>query len=416
MKQSQLFTKATKENPAGEQAKNAQLLIKAGFVHKEMAGVYTYLPLGLRVLNNVMQIIREEMNAIGSQEIFLTALQPADVWKQTDRWSDEASDVWFRTELKNGTKLGLGWTHEEPITNLMKNHIRSYRDLPVFAYQFQTKFRNELRAKSGIMRSREFVMKDLYSFSRTKEEHDAFYEKSKTAYLNVFNRCGIGEQTYLTFASGGAFAKYSHEFQTITDAGEDTIYIHNEKRIAVNEEVLDDEVLEQLDLNREDLREEKAVEVGNIFTLGTRFSEPLNLKYIDENGQEELVFMGSYGIGPGRLMGTIAELLSDDRGLVWPKNIAPYSVHIVSLESKDETIAARIKTVSEGLYTDLIQSGIEVIWDDREGVSPGARFGESDLLGIPLRIVISEKTLAEDSVEWKKRANKEMQLVKIEEA
>ena len=232
----------------------------------------------------------------------------------------------------------------------------------------------------------------------------------------MFNRCGIGEQTYLTFASGGAFAKYSHEFQTITDAGEDTIYIHNEKRIAVNEEVLDDEVLEQLDLNREDLREEKAVEVGNIFTLGTRFSEPLNLKYIDENGQEELVFMGSYGIGPGRLMGTIAELLSDDRGLVWPKNIAPYSVHIVSLESKDETIAARIKTVSEGLYTDLIQSGIEVIWDDREGVSPGARFGESDLLGIPLRIVISEKTLAEDSVEWKKRANKEMQLVKIEEA
>ena len=168
MKQSQLFTKATKENPAGEQAKNAQLLIKAGFVHKEMAGVYTYLPLGLRVLNNVMQIIREEMNAIGSQEIFLTALQPADVWKQTDRWSDEASDVWFRTELKNGTKLGLGWTHEEPITNLMKNHIRSYRDLPVFAYQFQTKFRNELRAKSGIMRSREFVMKDLYSFSRTR--------------------------------------------------------------------------------------------------------------------------------------------------------------------------------------------------------------------------------------------------------
>ncbi len=414
MKQSQLFTRATKEIPAGEQAKNAQLLIRSGYVHKDMAGVYSYLPLGLRVLNNVMQIIREEMNAIGGQELFLTALQGQDVWQTTDRWSDEASDVWFRTELKNGTKLGLGWTHEEPITNLMKNHIRSYRDLPAAAYQFQTKFRNELRAKSGIMRSREFIMKDLYSFSLNKDQHDAFYEESKQAYLNVFDRCGIGEKTYVTFASGGAFSKYSHEFQTETDAGEDTIYIDEEKRIAVNEEVMHDEVLEQLGLSRDTLRETKAVEVGNIFTLGTRFSEPLDLKYIDENGEPQFVFMGSYGIGPGRLMGTIAELLSDERGLVWPKSVAPFAVHLVSLESKDETIQARIENTSEELYTNLIQSGIEVLWDDRNGISPGARFGESDLLGIPLRIVISEKTLTEDSAEWKERSEKEMRLVKLE--
>ncbi len=415
MKQSQLLTKTLKEVPSDEPSRNAQLLQQAGYVAKEMAGVYVYLPLGLRVLNNIMNIIREEMNAIGGQELLMTSLQNPELWKKTDRWSDESIDVWFRTKLQNDTELGLGNTHEEPITNLMTQYVQSYRDLPFYAYQLQTKFRNELRAKSGIMRSREFIMKDLYSFSKDEEEHMEFYEKSKDAYMNVFNRCGIGEMTYLTFASGGAFAKYSHEFQTLTDAGEDTVYLDKEKKIAVNEEVFNDEVLANLELDRSKLVKHKAIEVGNIFTLNTRFSEPLGLTYADEAGESQPVFMGSYGIGPGRLMGTIAEVLSDDKGIVWPKSVAPFAVHLIGLGSKDEGVQGRIDTAVQDLYSDLRNAGIEVLWDDRD-LRPGEKFADADLLGMPLRIVVSEKTLAEDSVEWKERSSSEMELVKLTDA
>ncbi len=323
MRQSQLFTKTRREAPAEEVAKNAQLLIRAGFIHKEMAGVYSYLPLGHRVLANIVQIIREEMNAIGGQEIEMTALQDKELWSRTDRWDDEKVDNWFKTSFKSGGEVGLAITHEEPLTRIMTDHISSYRDLPRYAYQFQHKFRNELRAKSGIMRGKEFLMKDLYSFSKDDAEHDEFFAKARQAYKNVFNRVGIGERTFVTFASGGTFSEFSEEFQTVSDAGEDIIYLDEAKGIAVNKEVYTDEILAKLGLEKSSLVEKKAIEAGNIFNLGTRFSEALGLNYTDEAGARRPVVMGSYGIGPTRLMGIIAELLSDGKGLAWPEAVAP---------------------------------------------------------------------------------------------
>lgn len=386
MKQSTLFTKARREAPADEVSKNAQLLIRAGYVHKEMAGVYDFLPLGLRVMNKIMGIIREEMNAIGGQEVLLSALQDPEVWKQTDRWSDENVDAWFKTKLKNDAELGLGFTHEEPITRMMRDHIASYKDLPRYAYQFQNKFRNETRAKSGIMRSREFIMKDLYSFSKDAKEHDSFYEESAKAYARIFERAGIGDQTYKTFASGGSFSKYSHEFQTVCEAGEDIIYIDEAKRIAVNKEVYDDpEVYKATGIDKDALKEAKSIEVGNIFTLGTRFSKALGLKYKDAEGKDTAVFMGSYGIGPARLMGTIVELLSDEKGIVWPTEVAPFAVHLVSLGKPGD----EVEQLADGLYAELTEKGAEVLYDDRD-LRPGEKFAESDLLGMPKRIVVGK--------------------------
>ncbi len=398
MRQSELFTKTRREAPKDEVSKNAQFLIRAGYVHKEMAGAYTYLPLGLRVINNIIAVIREEMNKIGGQEILLTTLQEPKIWETSGRWSDEQIDVWFKTELKSGGVLGLAPTHEEPLTNLMKEHISSYRDLPCYPYQFQNKFRNELRAKSGIMRSREFIMKDLYSFSRSEEEFRKFYETCAEAYMKIFARVGIGGQTYRTFASGGSFSKFSDEFQTVSDAGEDTIYIHDGKRIAVNKEVYTDEVLAELGIEKGELREAKAIEVGNIFPLGTRFSDVLKLIYKDEDGKEKPVIMGSYGIGPARLMGTIVEVLGDEKGIVWPEAVAPFRVHLIELGSGNKDVHAE----AEELCRELVQAGIEVLWDDRD-LRAGEKFADSDLIGIPLRVVVSEKTLATGTFECTER-------------
>ncbi|MEK7644784.1 MAG: aminoacyl--tRNA ligase-related protein [Patescibacteria group bacterium] len=401
MKQSQLFSKTRKEAPKDEVSRNAQLLIRAGYINKELAGVYSLLPLGVLTLGRINQIIREEMNAIGGQEVLLSTLQEKGLWQKTNRWDDKVVDIWFKTKLKNDTELGLGFTHEEPLTMLMKNFVQSFRDLPVYPYQIQTKFRNEIRAKSGIMRGREFLMKDLYSFSRDEKEHTAFYEKTKQAYTNVFRRMGLGERTFLTFASGGSFAKYSHEFQTVTDAGEDFIYVDEKSGIAVNKEVLTDEVLADLGLKREVLVEKKAVEVGNIFNLGTRFSEPLELRFLNEKGEKQNVVMGSYGIGPTRLMGTIVEVLADADGIVWPDSVAPFRVHLIAIADK----AGRVADEATKLYNALTEKGIDVLYDDRDA-RPGEKFADSDLLGLPHRVVISEKTLAEGVVEYKpRRAN-----------
>jgi prolyl-tRNA synthetase len=405
----QLFTKTSKTHPADEAALNAQLLIQAGYVHKEMAGVYTYLPLGKQVLENINTVIREEMNAIGGNEISMTALQRSQPWEVSGRWSDEVMDVWFRTKLANGTELGLGATHEEPLTELMRRFIGSYRDLPAYPYQIQTKFRNELRSKSGLMRGREFLMKDLYSFSRDQAEHDAFYEKIAEAYHKVYSRLGIGDITYKTFASGGSFSKYSHEFQTLSDVGEDTIYVHEGKKIAINEEVYTDEVLSDLGVGRDELLEKKAVEVGNIFTLGTRFSEPLELQFTDEDGSVKPVVMGSYGIGPSRLMGLLAEHFADEKGLVWPEAIAPATIYLASLGVDNEVIKA-----ADDLYHSLQESRISVIYDDRD-VRPGEKFSDADLLGIPYRVVISKKTVEKSVFELKERINDNVREVSYEE-
>ena len=293
MKQSKLFTRTRKEAPSDEVSRNAKLLIRGGFIHKEMAGVYDYLPLGLRVIEKLKNIIREEMNAIGGEEVSLSALQDPEIWKASGRWDDKKIDVWFKTKLKNDTEIGLGCTHEEPMARMMKEHISSYRDLPRYIYQFQTKFRNELRAKSGIMRGREFLMKDMYSFNVSQNELDTFYEQLIRAYKNVYDKIGIGDRTYLTFASGGMFSKFSHEFQTVCDVGEDYIYIDKKKNIAVNDEVMQDEILKDLGIDRNDLVKEKSIEVGNIFKYGNRYSTPLGLVFKDENGEEKPVIMGA---------------------------------------------------------------------------------------------------------------------------
>jgi prolyl-tRNA synthetase len=406
MRQSQLFTKTRKENPADEVAKNAQLLIRGGFVHKEMAGVYSMLPLGYRVVEKIIAIVKEEMDAIGGVQMKTSALQSKEVWEKTNRWDDEVVDNWFKTTLKNGTEVGLSFTNEEAYSNIVKNYVSSYKDLPLYLYDFKTIFRNEVRSKSGIMRGREFYWKALYSFSTDKEQHDAFYEKAKQAYANVYNRTGLGEYTYMTFASGGTFSKYSHEFQTVSDAGEDIIYVDEEKGIAVNKEVFTDDVLTELGLDKNTLQEKKAIEVGNIFSLGTKFSEPFELTYKNNEGENVPVFMGSYGIGITRLMGTVVEVLSDEKGIVWPESIAPFKVHLVSLGAKDE---------SEKVYADLIAKGVEVLFDDREGVMAGEKFADADLLGMPYRIVVSDRSLQNGGYEIKKRTEDKASIVSHDE-
>jgi prolyl-tRNA synthetase len=409
MKATQLFTKTSKTVPADETAKNAQLLIKAGFINKEMAGVYTYLPLGKRVLENIIQVIREEMNKVGGNEISLTALQSKEPWEASGRWSDDVMDVWFKTKLASGSELGLAPTHEEPLTALMKRFISSYKDLPAYPYQFQIKFRNELRAKSGLMRGREFWMKDLYSFSQDQAEHDKFYEVISLAYDVVYNRLGIGDITYKTFASGGSFSKYSHEFQTLSEVGEDTIYVHKSKKIAINQEVYNDEVLTDLGITKDELEEQKAVEVGNIFTLGTKFSDALELTYAAEDGSVKPVIMGSYGIGPSRLMGLLAEHFADDKGLVWPEAVAPFRVYLAQLgDDTDVTKECQM------LYDVLTEKGVSVFWDDRDA-RPGDKFADADLYGVPHRVVISSRTLESGSIEYKARTSSEVALVSFEE-
>ncbi len=406
MKQSKLFSKTRREAPKDEVSKNAELLIRAGFIYKDMAGVYTFLPLGLMVLNKISNIIRDEMNKLGAEEMFLTSLQDKKVWEKSGRWSDDVVDNWFKTKLKNDTDLGLGFTHEEPLTRLMKDYIRSFRDLPVYAYQIQTKFRNEARAKSGIMRMREFLMKDMYSFSKDNAQHEEFYEKAGQAYKNVFNRLGLGDITYMTFASGGSFSKYSHEFQTITEAGEDIIYVDEKKHIAINKEVLNDDVCKDLGVKKEDLKEQKSVEVGNIFSLGTRFSDTFELFYSDEKGEKKPVVMGSYGIGPGRVMGVIAEVLSDEKGLVWPINVSPFDIHLISLDQS-------LNSVAQDVYDKLQSKNIGVLFDERD-TRPGEKFADSDLIGIPLRVVIGEKNMKDNMVEIKDRKSGEVKNIKIE--
>lgn len=396
MRVSHLFTKTLKQAPADEVAKNAQLLIRAGYVYKEMAGVYAYLPLGLRVLEKIKQIVREEMDGIDSNELIMTALQRKEVWERTTRWSDDVVDVWFKTKLKDDTELGLGWSHEEPIVEMMKQYIHSYKDLPVSLYQFQTKMRNELRAKSGIMRGREFVMKDMYSFHATKDDLEAYYNKTIDAYMRVYDRLGIGDDTYVTFASGGAFTRFSHEFQTVCDTGEDVIYLHRGKNIAINEEVLDD-AAKELGVSKDELEAVRTAETGNIFNFGSQKTDEMGLYYVGEDGKEHSIFIGSYGIGITRAMGVIAEKLSDEKGLAWPEAIAPYKVYLVAIGENGTTAA-------DTLYEQLKQKGVEVLYDDRDE-RPGAKFADSELLGLPYRVTVSDRLIESQRYEYTERAS-----------
>ena len=388
MRFSKTFIKTLREAPKDETAVNGALLTRAGYVRKEMAGVYDYLPLGIRVIEKIKGIIREELNALGCEEIAMTALQNPEPWEKTGRFSDQEVDIWFKTELASGGELGLAPTHEEPIAELMKQYVSSYKDLPIYAYQFQTKFRNELRAKSGLMRGREFLMKDLYSFNTTEEELDAFYAEVEGAYRRIFERLGIGDCTYETFASGGIFSKYSHEFQTFLPVGEDTVYYNADKSVVLNKEVFNDEVLSDLGVKDEKFESTTAAEVGNIFKLKFKYSEPLGLKYLDEDNKQQTVYMGCYGIGVSRLMGVIAELFADDKGLVWPETVAPFKYYLVGIGDAGMTEAEKFYAGRED----------EVLFDDRDK-RPGEKFADSELMGMPFRIVISDKTLAEKQAE-----------------
>jgi prolyl-tRNA synthetase len=406
MRLSQLFTKTSKTYPKDEEARNAQLLIQAGFIHKEMAGVYAYLPLGKRVLDNIAQVVREEMNAIGGMEVQMTTLQPRDIWEKTNRWSDDKIDNWFKTKLKNGTELGVGLTHEEPIVDALQGFIGSYKDLPVYVYQIGPKFRNELRAKSGLLRGREFTMKDMYSFARSQEEHDELYEKAAAAYTRVYERLGLGDVTYRTYADGGYFTtKFSDEYQTISPIGEDTIYVHEGMKVAINSEIYTDENLAKLGLNKDELVEKKGVEVGNIFPLESTYSDPLDAYFTDADGKQQSYVMGCYGIGVSRLVGMLAEHFADDKGLVWPMSIAPAKLYIARLGDNPEVVA-----LADALYDELSKKNVQVLYDDR-AVRPGEKFADADLMGIPYRVVISEKTLASGTFELKARTAAEAEQV-----
>ncbi len=404
MYQSQLFTKTLKQAPRDEKSTNAQLLIRAGFIDKLMAGVYSYLPLGFLVLKKIEEIIRQEMNRIGGQEIFLPALHPKNNWQQTKRW--ECPEM-FKLKNRKGKEFSLGWTHEEIITPLARKFISSHKDLPVFIYQIQNKFRDELRAKSGLLRGVEFLMKDLYSFHQDEKGLDEYYEKVKGAYLKIFQRCGLKKETFLTLASGGTFSKYSHELQTVTSAGEDTVYLCQKCRLAINREIIKEENFTCPKCGNKKLEIKKTIEVGNIFKLKDRFSRPFNLVFKDKDGKEKVVFMGCYGIGLGRLMGTIAEVYHDNSGIAWPGEVAPFRVHLISLTGA--------KKESERLYQDLQKQNVEVLYDDRDDKSAGEKFADADLIGIPLRIVASERTLQKNCVEIKKRSEQKIRLIKIKE-
>ena len=388
MKRTELFTKTLRDAPADETSKNAQLLIRAGYVSKEMAGVYSWLPLGLRVIEKIKQIIREEMNSLGGQELIMSTLQNREIWEKSGRWDDKVVDNWFKTSLKSGEELGLAFTHEEPIVNLAKKYVKSYKDLakPVAVYQFQNKLRNELRPKSGVMRGREFVMKDLYSFHKNQADLDEYYEKIAGAYSRIFERLGLGDQTFKTFASGGSFTAFSHEFQTVCEAGEDWLFLNREKNVAVNEEVLDDFLAENPEFSRNDFEKVRSAEVGNIFNFGDKKALDMGLNFTNEEGKLTPVFLASYGIGVTRLVGVLAEIFSDEKGLVWPENVAPFQVYLANVGDDPEVI-----DFSRKVYDEFTARNIDVLWDDRSA-RPGEKFADAELLGIPWRAVISPKT------------------------
>jgi len=411
MRYSHFFGKTQKTAPHDADSANARLLAQGGFVNQLSAGIYTYLPLGLRVLNKIKNIVREEMNALGAHEILMPALTPKEVWVKTGRW--DTVDVNFKVKSRGDKEYALGSTHEEVVTPLVQQYVSSYKDVPVAVYQIQDKFRDEPRAKAGLLRGREFSMKDMYSFHVDEKDFLQFYERAKQSYFNVYRRCGLDAK--IVEASGGVFSKYSHEFQVVTTSGEDTIFMCDcgfaqNREIA---EVEDGAVCPSC--KKGTIKKERSIEVGNIFPLKTRFSEAFDFKVLGPDGKQLEVLMGCYGIGPSRMMGTVVEVHHDDAGIVWPKKLAPFDVHLVALGAKDPVVASKIESTAESLYDALTnEEKIDVLYDDRVA-SAGEKFADADLLGIPLRLVISDRTLKENAVEWKLRDSDEKRLVKMDD-
>ena len=402
MRYSKLFGKTRKLPPKDELTKNAQLLVQAGYVNKLMAGAYSYLPLGLRVLNNISQIVRQEMEAVGGQEVFLPALHPAENWKKTGGW--EKIDILFKIKSRTEREYALGQSHEEVITPLVKEYIKSYKELPLSLYQIQSKYRDELRAKSGILRGREFMMKDMYSWHQDQKDFERYYEIVKKAYLKVYSRCGLTAK--VTEASGGSFSeKISFEFMVLTDAGEDDILSCDQCEYCVNldiAEVKDGDKCPKCKKGK--LAKVRASEVGNIFDLGQKYTKDFSFQLEDKDGNKFYPVMGCYGIGISRLMGVIVEKWADDKGIIWPEKISPFDIHLIELGEEKE---------GEKIYHGLKKARVEVLYDDRRDISAGQKFAEADLIGIPLRLVVSKKTGGK--VELKKRSEKKTEIVSLEE-
>ncbi len=407
MRQSKLFGKTQKEAPKDEVSVNAILLTRAGFIDKLTAGAYTYLPLGLRVLEKVKTIVREEMNAIGGQEILMPSLHPKEIWEKTGRWTDPGPEVMFQFQGRSKKEYGLGWTHEEIVTPLVKKFVNSYKDLPLYLFQIQDKFRNEPRAKSGLLRGIEFSMKDLYSFHADEKDLDQYYQQALEVYQKVFQRCGL--DSLVTEASGGSFSKYSHEFQVLTQSGEDTIYYCQQCGYAQNKEIAEVKDGDSCPkCQKGEIKEGKSIEVGNIFRLKTKYSAPFALEYAAKDGKRKPVMMGCYGIGPSRVMGTVVEVYHDGQGIIWPESIAPFKAHLVQVGS--EPVVAK---TAEAVYNKLLAEKIEVLFDDRLEISSGQKFADADLIGIPDRLVVSAKT--NDKIELKMRNETQGKLVEFKE-
>jgi prolyl-tRNA synthetase len=399
MKYSKLFGKSIKESPKDEVSVNAKLLLRAGFIDKLMAGSYSLLPLGFRVKEKIEQIIREEMNETGALEMLMPLLHPKNIWNETGRW-DSAKEVMYQFG-KDDKEYALSFTHEEIVVDLIRKHVSSYKDFPVKIYHFSTKFRSELRAKSGILRGREFLMKDLYSLHESQKDLDDYYWKVSDAYVKVFKK--IGFDVRITEASGGVFTdNKTHEYQVLCESGEDLIYYCVNCEFAQNKEVADVKENDKCPKCKGEIKSGKAIEAGNIFRFGTYYSEKMDAFFTDRNGKKCFPYFGSYGIGVTRLIGIAVELFHDDKGIIWPKSIAPYQVHLIGLNEK-----------AEGVYKKLKEKGIEVLFDDRDGVSPGQKFSDCDLIGIPVRLVISDKT--KDKIEWKERSSSKAELISFEE-
>lgn len=382
MKLSKSFFKTRKDAPADADSINASYLVRAGFVHKHMAGVYALLPLGFRVVKKIENIVREEMNRIGGQEIYMNVLQPKDLWEETNRW-ESAIDIFYKLKDSRGAELNLAPTHEEETTDIVRKNVNSYKDLPFALYQIQTKFRNEPRVKSGLLRGREFIMKDMYSYAESDEQHEAFYQKSIPAYKNIFTRLGLDAR--LVEASGGIFSKYSHEFQVLTPIGEDTIYHCAKCDFAQNKEIAEVKAADKCPKCGAEIEMSRGIEVGNIFPLKTKFSAPMKATFLDKTGAEKDFIMGCYGIGITRAMATVVEIHYDvtKNMMIWPEEIAPYKVELISLNQNSE---------ADKLYDKLVKDGSEVLYDDRD-ISAGQKFAEADLIGAPTRIIVSKKSL-----------------------
>jgi prolyl-tRNA synthetase len=408
MRLSQSFVRTAKTPPADTETVNARLLQQAGFVDQLMAGVYSYLPLGLQVLRNIEQIVREEMDGLGANEVLMPTLHPKANWVKTGGWDN--IDVLFKINSRTGNEYAMGQSEEEVVTPLVMSRVLSYKQLPTKVYQIGWKYRDELRAKSGIMRGREFLMKDMYSFHTTQADFDKFYQEAKQVYLRIFSRLGLVAKA--TEASGGAFTKkLSYEFMVLTDAGEDDILYCEACDYCINTEITKTAVGAVCPCGNGTLLTGRACEVGNVFDLGQKYGQDFDLGYVDENSVKQYPIMGCYGIGISRIMGVIVEKYNDELGIVWPKSVAPALVYLVSIPGRDN--AALVLDTATKLYSSLQAAGISVLWDDRE-LSPGAKFGDADLVGIPLRLVISDKTLASNEVEWKERTAKEATRVSLD--